>query len=259
MDFAPEQFVLLVKQTPLALPDVRRRALMESVRRADSVDEVVDIFLEAATSSPYVTPEQKSMLANSLLDRDFAGLAKAASCGSSSAPRTRRLESADDGFCKLARLLFSHSRKLQGLPVLRRRKLMFAVHLARTEEQVVHMLMKNLPTALSLNHLERQLVATDVLDKRYYRLLLPDRFDCKEPLPRTHSSSSDDADDEDSLPSECPICLEELEHASGRVRSLPCCRKTFCASCITQWSQQSSECPLCRANLPPSADHYRPG
>ena len=50
-------------------------------------------------------------------------------------------------------------------------------------------------------------------------------------------------------PSECPICLAEFR--KGEVcRTMPePCQHTFHKTCIDEWFQQSSRCPLCKRSI----------
>ena len=40
---------------------------------------------------------------------------------------------------------------------------------------------------------------------------------------------------------DCIICLGELENPE----TLPCCRKTFCGNCLSNWVNVRNCCPLC--------------
>lgn len=52
-----------------------------------------------------------------------------------------------------------------------------------------------------------------------------------------------------SVLSTCPICLnEDIIRADMAV--LRCCGNAFCEPCISRWSDRSSRCPMCRADLP---------
>jgi len=44
----------------------------------------------------------------------------------------------------------------------------------------------------------------------------------------------------------CPICLEALDNA--HLQLLPCLHK-YCTHCISQWSYEKKECPMCKQNI----------
>eukprot|EP00252_Welwitschia_mirabilis_P011451 TRINITY_DN25704_c0_g1_i1.p1 TRINITY_DN25704_c0_g1~~TRINITY_DN25704_c0_g1_i1.p1 ORF type:complete len:415 (+),score=32.24 TRINITY_DN25704_c0_g1_i1:284-1528(+) len=52
--------------------------------------------------------------------------------------------------------------------------------------------------------------------------------------------------------SDCTVCLSEFREDES-VRLLPKCNHAFHVSCIDKWLQSHSNCPLCRANIAPSA------
>jgi hypothetical protein len=200
------------------------------------MEQVFDVLLDAVSSSPYLSSEQKQELANAFLDYDIdaimARYTATATTGTATMEQPPHLTTTttttiDDssnnndaemsdlaGTLEMLRLLFSHSRKIMGLPDERRRQVSMALFQARTVDQVRHLVLDQLPTALSLDRDERQLVANDILDHRYYRLLLPNRLDCMEPLPRIFDNvmalSHAAAPTTTTTSLECPVCLEEF-------------------------------------------------
>lgn len=224
---------LLRNNRTIPLPDVRLRALVESVRQASDSDEVFDMLLDSASSSPYLSDDQKQQLANAYLSGDM------------NVESTTTLPAVEDtpfaGMVEMVWLMMSHSRKLLSLPTDRRRQITLAIHKTQSKEQIIDLVLQQLPTALSLDRDERQLVANDILDHRYYRLLLPNRFDCSEPLPRLG---------EPLATTECPICFDECDPSMSQV--LQCCGQRFCSTCVNNLTLHSSDCPLCRRSLPPA-------
>jgi len=117
-------------------------------------------------------------------------------------------------------------------------------------------------------------ILDDVATKSYYRLLLPDRFNCPEgryinssrvDLVTTSTRTDYSGTTKCTAPMDscttttllrpmpsmrgkvCPICLDPMENPMG----LQKCSHVFCASCLREWIQQqegqhSWECPMCR-------------
>jgi hypothetical protein len=73
---------------------------------------------------------------------------------------------------------FSRSRKIAGLPVERRRMLGAAILAQTSIEGLRALALRTLETSQAFDGLARDLVANDIFDNRFDRLLLPDRFDC---------------------------------------------------------------------------------
>ena len=75
MDRRLEIFDILCSARMLqALPDVRRRALIESVRRTETAEGAIDVLLENLSSSPYIPQERKDQLAELAMTQQFAAL-----------------------------------------------------------------------------------------------------------------------------------------------------------------------------------------
>jgi hypothetical protein len=58
------------------------------------------------------------------------------------------------------------------------------------------------------------------------------------------------AENDDSSPPFCAVCLQEAEEGE-KMRRLTICRHCFHADCIDTWLSEMSKCPLCRAQIPP--------
>jgi hypothetical protein len=295
--FSTDVVVRLIEYTAVPLPDVRRRALMESVRAAGSNPEaIMDMLFDVVSTSPYLDDKDKAELAEAFLRGDMSTFSRynhrcqysgaGAFTAATNAPLLAAVDvdmdeqqeydldaaivdevvfdgELDDrhftGLLEMVRLLFAHSRKLRSLPPERRAQLMLAIQQARSVEHIRQMVLQQLPTALSLDRHERQLVANDILDGRYYNLLLPDRLDCHEPLPRV-------VKDDDDAPrrrlqasnTECPICLNELGIDYALTTIVQCCGQRFCTACVVHLTRQHQErqnnaaaalCPLCRTTM----------
>lgn len=49
---------------------------------------------------------------------------------------------------------------------------------------------------------------------------------------------------------ECPVCLSVFAERE-EVKQLSVCKHSFHASCIDQWLNSHSSCPVCRASITP--------
>jgi len=259
-----------------ALPDVRRRVLAETVRAAATVEAAFDILLENVASSPYLPQESKDPLAELAMTHQFNALAAALQCDerlACLAPTTQEEE-----FRALRQMVvavFTRSRKMQALPAVKRRQLGAAIHAQQTADGIKMLALSSLETSQAFDAAGRDMVANDIFDGRYDRLLLPDRFDCDEaarvrdgasrtvdvggeaegivgdglvpsaPQPSMVAASAQTRFEE---AQECPVCLG----TSPISAKLPC-EHQFCRECIEGWAQRSSGrrqtvgCPLCRA------------
>ncbi|WCJ42754.1 RING/U-box superfamily protein [Euphorbia peplus] len=54
---------------------------------------------------------------------------------------------------------------------------------------------------------------------------------------------------------ECAVCLSVFEEGE-EVRQLPGCKHSFHATCIDMWLYSHSDCPLCRARVPPPPSSF---
>jgi hypothetical protein len=289
------------------LPAVRRLALVETLRAAKSDESVRHIIFGNLSTSPYLSEEQKVEL--SRLAREWsehtsplsggpaqqndeaiiAGLQAALKCDRHKLDLLANTPplSAEEAFRQfrfMVVLLFQRSRKLRALPSEIRRDLGRSIHEATSREQLVEIALTGLEGGHAFPTAEgRERVTQDILDERYDLLLLPDRLDCIDRLPRlpVHQSFASlgyalsrelstrlpaatmvalfDGDGEqgeaaEEVEDECPICLGE-NLASVE---LPC-KHRLCPVCRERWARQhtghgSFPCPLCRAPVPIAAD-----
>lgn len=247
--FDVSPYIGLLRRTPFPIPQVRRAAIIETVRCAPDRETLLDIFFDATADSPYLTPNQKACLAEQLLSNQMESLAAAAGCRCCLDDATSRC-TADRSFSRMARLIFHSSRKIRALPVERRRALGTALAQCPTAQAMRRFVLEEaLPSAAVLDVPTRNRVALDIVDGRYYNLLLPDRLDCVEPQGRLQQPRDDD---DDTCCYCCPICLGEPGGEDGSVFVAPCCRQVYCRSCIHDWMEAGdrSDCPTCRQELP---------
>lgn len=269
------QVVELVQSANLPIPSVRRAAIVESLRRT-ALDGMTEIFMETVAESPYLRQDLKTKLANHVLEGEWDEIAQLVvrSCSGTNdqeqQPQRSRKKSTNNPltmdhyyFTRMAFHIFRTSRKIARAPVHVRTRLMFALHLTSTPDEVVNLLLETLPQSVAIPNPEtRRKIANDVLDCRYYRLLLPDRLDCDD-LPRLSSPADGptfsglppvlvDADD---TIDECPICLDTMgsnntTQSPNRTHRLKC-GHLFCTGCIQDWSRSVGglNCPLCRWTL----------
>ena len=254
----------MVRSSPLlrAIPDVRKHALRETLRLATSEEDVTEILLANLTGSPYIPDDLKTNLATLILEKQWAELGSALRCEPGSVVEDG---SEFDEFRAMVISIFSRSRRLEALDYTRRHRLGSAMHQARSRDELIAIAMGALENAQTLDGAGRERVANDILDGRFDRLLLPDRFDCDERPRRQGAAPPADGSAEVPVgmpvveePEECPVCLG----TSLVERQLPC-GHTFCDACITQWAgsfapSPTFACPLCRAETPLAAIAARP-
>ena len=232
------------------VPDVRVRALTQSLAHCESYENAVSLLLENLSESPYIPIEKRNPLAELTMTRNFEALRQAVHCDPI-LPRPPDNHSARQesfhAFREMVVAIFSRSRKMAALPAVRRRHIGAAIHAQRTIEDIKMLALSALETSQAFDSNARYMVANDIFDNRYDRLLLPDRFDCDE-IPRMHHSPSAKTNgtaeqpiDNEVIVHECPVCLG----SSPTTIRLPC-GHVFCRSCIVAWTERSQECPMCR-------------
>jgi hypothetical protein len=159
--------------------------------------------------------------------------------------------------------VFTRSRKIAALPPERRRMLGSAMLAQASIESLNALAIMTLETSHAFHGPERDLVANDIFDNRFDRLLLPDRFDCDEvlrsghvvppaltPVAETPAAETEGLRalaDAEPVPEDCAVCLGPLTTETAR---LPC-EHTFCQVCIVGWAAREPSCPLCRSPFDP--------
>jgi len=234
-----------LRRTSIPLPEVRKGAFRESLRSAPDENTITDVIMEALHASPSLDDESKEKLVTMYLDGRFSDLSEAVL----PPPRTGDIAEAHllpepfEEFKSMATNIFCKSRKIAHLNRERRMQLGGAILVCRNREQLVDLLMRSLDSAETLDDQARCLIANDVFDERYYRLLLPDRFDCSEAPVRTVSLS---AVDDFPRELECPVCFECCNESSVELT----CSHRFCEQCVSSLSaaslNRSFPCPMCR-------------
>jgi hypothetical protein len=273
----------LLRTSRMPIPEVRRAALLESVRACESDMQLLDTFLEALAGSPYMPDFIKQTVMTIAIEGRWNELPAAVLSDVSNYEDAFLQDDNDDEevildsnhqvqflpLRSMATAIFTKSRKIKTLPLARRRQLGAAILSTTTKDELMELMLQSLEVAVSLDQTARILIADDVLEERYYRLLLPDRFDCEEvprqqaegilPLPTAAVPSTEISviqyDDE------CPICLDVCCTDSITLN----CSHMFCRECIVGWSQQQQQhyaltndqgcsvsCPLCRSVHQPS-------
>lgn len=228
----------MVTMSRLPLPTVRRLALAETLRHLRTEEEIASVFMDAVQGSPYVDEERKAVLANLVLDRNWSVLASLEEC--QPRPGFHHRHDIDNEFYGLrvmASLVFSRSRKLQGLTPEQRQELGMAIAHCQTREQLMDLMLTTFAATPQgvLDEATRTRIVEDTMAQMYHRLLLPDWFDCDE---RPRLGAED-------VSMECPVCLESASATVG----LSNCTHRFCRPCITRWAKGSLSvgCPMCRA------------
>jgi len=252
--------VELIHLSPMPIPRVRKDALVESLKVESTEDGLCAIFLDALCGSPYIPDYQKQELADVVLAQRWTELPDLVGVHRPVQPKmvtTQHQRTTDLKY--LAVQIFRKSRKIRNLPRARRQALGTALLACTQREEVIDLLLQSLERAQTLNWESRLLVADDVLEGNFHRLLLPNRFDCDE-LPRVvleappassmggqqHASAPlDDALDEER--EECIICFGP--YLNGHSHILPTCGHEFCQDCIQELAATLGSpmpCPICR-------------
>lgn len=229
------------------LPDLRRSALYETLRRCESYEAAKQIALENMAGSPYVPDDQKNILGELVLLEQWDTLRKTLQ---SDADPHVDARSEFQMFLRMVVQTFSRSRKIRALPEARRHQLGLAIHGTSTVEELKELAMHSLETSVTLSAHDCQQIANDLWDDRYDLLLLPDRFDCDE-KPRQSGIVQTEGQQESDSDDECPICLG-VHVVDRRLQ----CGHAMCHTCLEQWAirREGSQftCPMCRAPSCPS-------
>eukprot|EP00546_Thalassionema_frauenfeldii_P009036 CAMPEP_0178917018 /NCGR_PEP_ID=MMETSP0786-20121207/13001_1 /TAXON_ID=186022 /ORGANISM="Thalassionema frauenfeldii, Strain CCMP 1798" /LENGTH=290 /DNA_ID=CAMNT_0020590497 /DNA_START=95 /DNA_END=967 /DNA_ORIENTATION=+ len=139
--------------------------------------------------------------------------------------------------------IFCKSRKVRQLPLSRRRELGETFMSLKSREAIIDYLFESLERAQVLDPASCARIANDVLETKYYRLLLPDRFDCDE-IPRLGSGPLEQRPEHECY---CAICLSNYP-IDGRWCTLACTHE-FCLACIQDLAKRYRggpfPCPAC--------------
>jgi hypothetical protein len=239
-----------------ALPEVRKRALMETLRAAQTEENVVQILLDNVSTSPFIPQEQKDTLAEMVLMQQWDQLGAALQC---EAPLVGPPQSeppvwnAFVAYRDMVVSVFSTSRKMQLLDEALRRNLGAEIHSQMSVDALRQLAVTALSMSTAFDEDARTRVANDIFDDRYDFLLLEDRFDCEEEVSRINCSrrvadvAEGSGERPDVVEEECPVCLG----ANVIDTRLPC-RHQFCSVCLEEWAAragaaQGARCPMCRA------------
>lgn len=158
-------------------------------------------------------------------------------------------------FQTMTRCILKTSRKIQQGLVLEKKKALFAaVRQSTSKEELTETMLDALRNAKTIDEASRQLIANDVFDGNFHRLLLPDRFDCFErprvSITTTTSTAEQERQHEDERRGEeCPICLDLYSSHTELPRFQ--CHHIFCQDCTDGWinSGYQMDCPICRSSL----------
>ena len=264
-----------------ALPEVRMRALVETLRAVQTEEQAIECLLENLGTSPFIPQSQKDILAEMVLMREWDRLRAALQCDAGAGADASAGAGAETAaalfgdFRDMVVAVFTKSRKMRLLDTARRRALGAAIHSQVSVDGLKQLALSALETSVAFDGDARGRVANDILDDRYDLLLLPDRFDCEE-VPRiafcrvgaaavgdgsagggggrardgaersdgvaAEQAAADNGDDV-----ECPVCL-----GTNAVETQLPCGHRFCAACIEEWAQRAPQCPMCRAPFDPA-------
>lgn len=245
----------MLQESSLAriIPKVRRLAIIESMH-GKSRQDINQIFLECLVDSPYIPNDRKNVLAEAFLNDSYESLSTMLEL-----PPAGGAAAAPDPFIMFRQMvleIFSSSKVISQLPLERKRQIGALIHRATTIEQLKELTVKCLVESVVVCDESKNLIANDVFDHRYDKLLLPNRFDCDEQprtnfqeRPRTQDQDQEDQEAREDQEDGCPICLMD----QPATVTLPCAiQHKFCSPCIRAWAQReigtsTFKCPLCRA------------
>jgi hypothetical protein len=284
LEFIRRRLLALVASSALPLPNPRRWALLESCRRAVDASDLLDMVLEAVSDSSHLPADLKDRVVEGLLTGDWEAVQTLVQ---GNVVRTAsRLPPTGDVFLDFRRMaisIFYASRKIQRLPLALRRRIGSAILVSNTREELVDLFLTSLQAASTLDDEARHLIANDVFEGRYYRLLRADRFDCERDADPSTASDTEGIRVREAVPvppatvvaptpgmevehvwidedttNECPVCLSCLTYPTTLT-----CDHVFCRGCLVDWSRNGAReshrggtridqvdfqvsCPLCR-------------
>ena len=253
----------LLRNSKVPVPRVRKAALIESCRAAHDQESIQAIVLDSFTGSPYIPDDFKNRIVESVLTgqwQELDGLEKELARETTSfaartfLPRSQNMSPQNIllDFQSMVLYILKTSRKIQRGLVLEKKKALFAtVRRSASKEHLIETMLEALSNAKTIDEASRQLIANDVFDAYFHRLLLPDRFDCYE-KPRvsvTTGSTEPEQNEDGRRDEECPICLDL--YSSQREMPRFQCRHIFCQDCTDGWinSGYQMDCPICRSSL----------
>eukprot|EP00040_Diaphanoeca_grandis_P041343 m.262827 g.262827 ORF g.262827 m.262827 type:complete len:346 (-) comp47283_c0_seq1:112-1149(-) len=174
-----------MSQSTAPIPDVRKWALRESVRTARDDESIKSMLIDTLCGSQYIPEAHKAALGEILVFGLWDQLPKALSCPPEADVRlpldaVAAKAKALYEFRQMALMIFTKSRKIAKLPPARRVQLGHAICRTRSKEELTSLMLASLENAVTLDLQSRGLVANDVLDGCFYKLLREDRFDCDE-------------------------------------------------------------------------------
>jgi hypothetical protein len=226
----------------MAIPLVRRLALRETILAQSSDDDIREIFVECLADSPYIPSQYKDAFADSVFSNDLPRLSAMLQLPQYTYEQSLLLpEERLSSFREMTIGLFSASKIICQLSLERKRELGMAIHNCQTPYQIRELTLTSLENSEVVPNAVRERIANDILDGRYERLLLPDRFDCEE-TPRLSQPSSFTVARDD-----CSICLM----SQPATCQLPWPgRHRLCKHCVEGWASKSGgatfTCPFCR-------------
>lgn len=209
---------------PTPLPALLLQTMSESVRRSKDDDEARDMILDANTKL-LLSADQNAVMMSEFIDGDGMVKLHHDSFRKDTAPI-----GAEPTIYTMTRSLVLGSKRVRSLLPEKKRLLLKTLNEKSSESEVLDFLMVCLPNELSLTTNEQQRICNDVLDNRFYRLVLPDGFDCL-----------------DQIDDRCSLCQGDLSTTWG-TSELRCCSRQLCSVCMYQ-AKVHSKCPHCSSFL----------
>ena len=231
----------LIQKSPMPIPKLRKDALREAIRIVQTEEDLKDIFLDTICGSPYFDTSKKQELANVVLEGDWHQLPSLVGVDADFRPEITTTKSCVlSEFKYMAARIFLKSRVMRQLPIQRRQELGAALLACQSKEGLIEMVLQSLEESQLFSDQRRMLIANDLLEGNFHRLLLTDRFDCDR-IPRLDTMA------EEEEPENCIICFGA--YPDGQCCTLSSCGHTFCQDCIQNLRRRLGSpfpCPLCR-------------
>lgn len=213
---------------PTPIPPLVLQTMRESVCRSNDEKKARDIVLDIITSTEFLSPDQIAFMSSEFIHADGE-----VCLDHDIFRKEANTTGVEPEICTMAKWLLRKSQRVREIPANKQRCLVKSLSETSSESDVMDFLLHRLPLELSLNAHDKALIMNDVLDNRYYRLILPDRLDCLKLQP-----------DDD----RCSLCRRGDLHSDWGTFELKCCLRNLCSVCMNN-ARAHSKCPHCSVLL----------
>jgi len=223
------------------LPEVRIRALINTIYECKNESDSKTIILENLCDSPYIETNEKNVFINLFLSNKFSELYKIFKCSKIIDINNYDLIFNFNSFRRMVLSIFSTSKKIKKFSKEKKYKIGEKIYSTKTINELKMLCIKLLEKSEIFDEETIYRIANMILDSRYDLLLLPEYFDCEDNHRLSYSLNTLQ---DDNTENECSICL-----GTNRISKKLKCHHEFCEDCIDKWLKISNKCPLCRVSL----------